>query len=171
MLTLQRFKGTIITMVVVLLISVLGVCVARATPPKSGSNEYVAWYVYVYDLRLLTSSEQTNSSHYYKVRRRGSKGISGTWEFSHKVREGHEIGKGGVVDGTDVSRTGPINLSKTKKKKSQQERDHRKADYSDMSPGDYYIEAYTSVSILVPGESTVYEKVEDTHTFTIREGE
>ena len=88
MLTLPRFKGTLITTVVVLLICVVGICTVDAVRPKSGSTDDVAWYIYVYDVRLLTDRMDTNSSHYFKVRRRGSKNVSGTWEFAHKIREG-----------------------------------------------------------------------------------
>ena len=152
-------------MVVVLLISVLGVCVARATPPKSGSNEYVAWYVYVYDVRWLSNPEETNSSHYFKVRRRGSKNVSGSWEFAHKIRRRRVIGSGAVVPGKTDTITGSIGL--TRRKTSQQKRDHRGVTYSDMAAGQYYIEAYTSVSLLVDGKNKGYAKVTDTVTFTI----
>lgn len=167
MLTLRRFKGTIITTVVVLLICVVGVCVARATPPKSGSNKYVAWYISVYDVGL-TNDMKTKSSHYFKVRRRGDKNVSGVWEFAHKIRTGWVLGSGAVVPGKDVGTDGHISL--TARKTTQSKRDSRGVTYADLDDGRYYVEAYTRISLQVSGEGTVAQaKVTDYHQFSIGE--
>ena len=150
MLTLRRFKGTIATMVVVLFIGVAGVCAVHAVPPKSGSNEFVAWYIYVYDVGL-TSDMKTKSSHYYKVRRRGDKNVSGAWEFAHKIRRGWVLGSGGVVPGTDVGTDGHIFL--TARKTTQSKRDSRGVTYDDLDNGKYYVEAYTRISLQVSGRT------------------
>ena len=166
MLTLRRFKGTIATMVVVLFTCVAGVCAVHAVPPKSGSNEFVAWYIYVYDVGL-TSDKKTKSSHYYKVRRRGDKNVSGVWEFAHKIREGWVLGSGAVVRGKDDGIDGHILL--TARKKTQFKRTSRGVSYADMDVGRYYVEAYTRISLQVPGERTVQAKVTDYHRFKISE--
>lgn len=167
MLTLRRFKGTIITTVVVLLISVVAVGVARATPPKSGSTDDVAWYIYVYDVRLLTGLMDTNSSHYFKVRRRGSKNVSGTWEFAHKIREGGVLGSGGVVPGKDDGTDGHVFLNA--RKTTQFKRDSRGVTYADMDEGNFYVEAYTRISLQVSGKTVAQDKVTDYHKFKIGE--
>ena len=170
MLTLPRFKGTLITTVVVLLICVVGICTVDAVRPKSGSTDDVAWYIYVYDVRLLTDRMDTNSSHYFKVRRRGSKNVSGTWEFAHKIREGWVIGSGAVVPGKDVGTDGHISL--TARKTTQSKRSSRGVTYSDMPGGKFYIEAYTSISLQVPGKGTVAQaEVKDTFKFRLGDEE
>ena len=166
MLTLRRFKGTIVAMVVVLFICVAGVCAVHAVPPKSGSTKYVAWYIYVYDVGL-TSDMKTKSSHYYKVRRRGDKNVSGVWEFAHKIREGWDLGSGAVVPGKDDGIDGHIFL--TARKPTQSKRDSRGVTYADIIDGQYYVEAYTRISLQVSGSTVAQAKVTDYHRFKIGE--
>ncbi len=166
MLTSRRFKGTIITMLAVLLICVGGIYTVHAVPPKSGSTVDVAWYIYVYNVGLLTDTMDTNSGHYYKVRRRSSRNVSGTWEFAHKIREGWVLGAGAVVPGKDASIDGHIFLNA--RKGTQSKRSSRGTTYSDMMPGMYNIEAYTSISLQVPGKGNVAQaKVTDHHRFEL----
>ena len=168
MLTLRRFKGTIATMVVVLFTCVVVVSTVDAVRPKSGSNEFVAWYIYVYDVGL-TSDMKTKSSHYYKVRRRGDKNVSGAWEFAHKIRRGWVLGSGGVVPGTDVGTDGHIFL--TARKTTQSKRDSRGVSYADIPAGMFYVEAYTRISLQVSGSTVAQAKVTDYHQFSIDEEE
>ena len=164
----KRFRTTSFIALAALLICVVGAYTVHADH-KSGKFEdddgaYVQWYFGVNDVRAMPGSLQTNSYHYYWFQALSSRSVWGRWEFSHRVREGWNLGKGPVS--IDISIDGNVKTL-NHKHHTDSDSDYRRASYAGLPEGDYHIDAYTLLDLSVTGKGTaVNQRAKERTSFT-----
>ena len=146
----QRKKAVWLTILAVLFISTIAVYTAYADH-RADRNDYVQWYYGVNDVRGLPGELETNSYHYYWFQALTGRSVRGRWEFSHKIREGWNLGVGPIV--IDISIHGDVKtVNQTHHTDSKS--GCRRTSYAGLMPGKYHIDAYTLLDLSVTGKGT-----------------
>lgn len=158
MLTLQRFKGAMITVLVALLICAVGAYTVDATT-ESGYKSNIYWEFSLDNLEA--ANNWAYSDHYVYIINNRHRRITVDWEFSHKILEhgavNHDLPDDTVfgtviIDGLGEP-GGDVRFSLS---------DVRQTYYGhlDFDEHDYYLEAYTRINI--HGLSIPTGKIADT---------
>ena len=158
----KRIKAKVLTALVVLLICVVGAYTVHADH-KADQNDYVQWYFGVNDVRAVPSSQITNSYHYYWFQALSTRSVWGRWEFSHKIREGWNLGKGPIA--IDISIDGNVK-TQSRPHHSDSKSGYRQFDYTVLAEGKYHIDAYTLLDLSVTGkDKAVNERAKERSSF------
>ena len=146
----QRLKVTLPTVLaVLLLIGALRTYTVHAVG-RSGATPEVEWELSVYDVGRYVGNLETVSSHFYWVRARSTKNVSGTWEFAHRIHKGWDKGKG--EEKANASIHGALrNMSTNSRYQSDTKTRTRRASYAGFEAGKYHVYAYTLLNVLVEG--------------------